>query len=89
MGGEDSAYDRAFQAARSMPTFTIIHSNNYDQLCEIWGALKGLHHALRAGLLQKLRRLLQADIFADLLKWPSTFSLEDTKMLQLSELAAC
>ena len=37
-------------------------------MCEIWGALKGVRYALGAGLLQDLRRLLQADIFADFLE---------------------
>ena len=68
VGGENSEYDRAFQAARSAPAFTSIHGHRYEQLCEIEGALKGLRHALDAGLLQDLRRLLQADIFADLLE---------------------
>ena len=68
VGGEDSAYNRAFQAARSAAAFTIIHGNHYAHLCEISGALKGLRHALDAGLLQDLRQLLQADIFADFLE---------------------
>jgi hypothetical protein len=68
VGGEDSAYDRAFQAARSITGFTVIHGNHYAHLCEIWGDLKGLRHGLEAGLLQDLRRLLQADIFADFLE---------------------
>jgi hypothetical protein len=68
VGGENSEYDRAFQAARSTPAFTIIHSNNYGHLCEIWGTLKGLRQALEVGLLQDLRRLLQADMFADFLE---------------------
>ncbi len=66
--GADSVYDHAFQEARQAKGFTYIHSNNYGHLCEIWGALKGLRHALDAGLLQDLRRLLQADIFADFLE---------------------
>lgn len=68
VGGEDSAYDRAFQAARSAPAFTNIHGERYEQLCEIWGSLKGLRHGLEAGLLQDLKRLLQSDIFADFLE---------------------
>jgi hypothetical protein len=68
VGGENSAYDRAFQSARSAASFTIIHSTHYSHLCEISGALKGLRHALDAGLLQDLRRLVQADIFADFLE---------------------
>jgi hypothetical protein len=68
VGGEDSAYDHTFQQARRVQGFANIHGNNYAHLCEIWGALKGLRHALDAGLLQDLRRLLQADIFADFLE---------------------
>jgi hypothetical protein len=68
VGGEGSEHDGAFRAARSAPNFTTIHGNYYAHLCEIGGALKGLRHALEAGLLQDLRRLLQADIFADFLE---------------------
>src|SRR5207245_714286 len=68
VAGEGSAYEYTFQAARSTGGFTVIHGNNYAHLCEISGALKGLRHAVEAGLLQDLRRLLQADIFADFLE---------------------
>lgn len=68
VGDQESAYDHAFQEARRAKGFTFIHSNNYAHLCEIWGALKGLRHAVDAGLLQDLTRLVQADIFADFLE---------------------
>jgi hypothetical protein len=68
IGGAGSAYNHTFNTAREVPAFTVIHSNNYGHLCEICGALKGLRHALDAGLLQDLSRLLQADIFADFLE---------------------
>ena len=84
VGGEDSAYNRAFQAARSAAAFTIIHGNHYAHLCEISGALKGLRHALDAGLLQDLRQLLQADIFADFLEMAEHLRSEGYKDTQRS-----
>ena len=68
VSGDNSEYDRAFQTARSSPSFTNIHAHHYEHLCEVEGALKGLRHALDVGLLQDLSRLLQADIFADFLE---------------------
>ncbi|MBI2090111.1 MAG: hypothetical protein HYT78_15460, partial [Deltaproteobacteria bacterium] len=68
VGGENSVYNQAFQEARRAKGFTYIHGDKYNHLCEIWGALKGLRHALDTGLLQDLRRLLQAEIFADFLE---------------------
>ncbi len=68
LAGEGSSYDTSFVKARGITGFSFIHSNCYDHLCEIQGALKGLKRALDAGLLQDLRRLLQADIFADFLE---------------------
>lgn len=68
VAGEGSAYDLAFVQARGTQGFSFIHSGNCEQISEIQGALKGLQHALGAGLLQDLRLFLQADIFADLLE---------------------
>ena len=68
LAGEGSSYDTTFLKARDQQGFSYIHSNHYDHICEIQGALRGLRRALDAGLLQDLRRLLQADIFADFLE---------------------
>jgi hypothetical protein len=66
--GKGSAYEVTFQRARDTDSFNYVHGNNYDHLCEIQGALKGLKRALDADLLYDMRRLLQADIFADFLE---------------------
>jgi len=68
LAGKDSAYETTFRKAREVKPFSYIHSNNYQQLCEIQGALKGLQSAFNAGLFQDLKLLLQADIFADFLE---------------------
>ena len=39
--GADSTYDRAFQAARSAPGFTIVHSNHYGHCVRSAGLSKG------------------------------------------------
>lgn len=68
IAGKGSAYELTFQRARDTDSFNYVHGNNYDHLCEIQGALKGLKRALDAGLLSDMKRLLQADIFADFLE---------------------
>jgi hypothetical protein len=68
LAGEGSSYEVTFLKARGKQAFSYVHGNAYDHLCEIQGALKGLRRAVDAGLLVDLRRLLQADIFADFLE---------------------
>jgi len=68
LAGQGSSYEATFLSARERHGFSYVHSNSYDHLCEIQGALKGLRRAMDAGLLIDLRRVLQADIFADFLE---------------------
>jgi hypothetical protein len=79
LAGEGSAYEATFLKARGIQGFSYVHGNAYDHLCEIQGALKGLRRAMDAGLLLDLRRLLQADIFADFLEMAEHFLSEGFK----------
>jgi len=79
LAGEGSAYEATFLDARGKQGFSYVHSNSYDHLCEVQGALKGLRRALDAGLLIDLRRVLQADIFADFLEMAEHFLSEGFK----------
>src|ERR1044072_8515089 len=68
LGGEASVYNQLYQSALTEADFNFIHSGHCGHIAQIYGALKGLQQDAKAGLLVDLRRLLQADIFADFLE---------------------
>lgn len=68
VAGENSIHERMYGRALENKTFTHIYRNNYGHLCEIQGVLRAVQHDLDGGLLVDIRKLLQADIFADFLQ---------------------
>ena len=46
----------------------MMHSLYYGHVSELVGILKGVQHDMKSGLLSDLRRLLQAEVFADFLE---------------------
>jgi hypothetical protein len=68
LAGENSTHEQLYQAALKAHAFTYIHSNNYAHIVQIHGVIGALQHELKAGLLLDIRRLLQAEIFADFLE---------------------
>lgn len=66
--GSDSQYLINFRNVLATKNFTIMHSNYYEHVSEFCGILKGVQHDIKSGLLDDLRQLLQAEIFADFLE---------------------
>ncbi|MBI2470698.1 MAG: hypothetical protein HYV59_05575 [Planctomycetes bacterium] len=65
--GQDSQYKHNLQKILDRPYFTSMHSNDFKHISELTGILKGVQHDIKSGLLSDLRRLLNAEIFADFL----------------------
>jgi hypothetical protein len=63
----ENSHAEIYNHAKRVEGFNFIHSNNYAHLSEIYGVARAIQHEIRSGLLLDLRRLLQADIFADFL----------------------
>jgi len=57
-----------FQSVVKKPDFNFMHSNNYENVANIVGILKGVQHEIENGLLTSLRSLIQAEIFSDFLE---------------------
>lgn len=66
--GQGSQYDQNFQRVVGMRNFTAMHGNHFAHVSELAGILKGLQHDFKSGMLFDLRKLLQAEIFADFLE---------------------
>jgi uncharacterized protein (DUF2164 family) len=66
--GGGSHYENSFQQVLSTDMFSSMHSNYHRHVSELVGILKGVQHEIKSGLLTDLRRLLQAEIFADFLE---------------------
>jgi hypothetical protein len=66
--GSGSHYESSFQQVLATDMFSVMHSNYYRHVSELVGILKGVQHEIKSGLLTDLRRLLQAEIFADFLE---------------------
>lgn len=65
--GQDSQYQHNLQKVLNTQHFTLMHSNYFAHISELVGILKGVQHDIKSGLLSDLRRLLNAEIFADFL----------------------
>jgi len=68
LAGDGGIHDQMYRRALEIDNFTVIYRGNYRHLCEIQGVLQAVQHDLDGGLLIDLRKLLQADIFADFLQ---------------------
>ncbi len=66
--GSDSHFESSLQQILSTDQFSVMHSNYYRHVSELAGILKGVQHEIKSGLLTEIRRLLQAEIFADFLE---------------------
>lgn len=66
--GSESQYHESLQKALATPHFTTMHSNYFKHVSELVGILKGIQHEVQTRLLLDIKRLLQADIFADFLE---------------------
>ena len=66
--GPQSHYFSMFQSVVKKPDFNFMHSNNYENVANIVGILKGVQHEVENGLLTSLRSLIQAEIFSDFLE---------------------
>jgi len=66
--GQNSQYYRSFEKVLKTDHFTSMHSTSYKHISELVGILKGVQHDIKSGLLSDLRRLLQAEVFADFLE---------------------
>lgn len=66
--GSDSHYENNLQQVLATDMFSMMHSNYHRHISELVGILKGIQHEIKSGLLTNIRRLLQAEIFADFLE---------------------
>ena len=57
-----------FQSVVERPDFNIMHSNQYMNVANVVGILKGVQHEIENGLLTNFRSLIQAEIFSDFLE---------------------
>jgi len=65
---EDNQYILTFNLFRANMPMNSLHSGNYILLLEIIGILEAIKYELETGLIDNLRKLLQADIFSDFLE---------------------
>lgn len=65
---KDNQYHKQYNKFRANISMNRLHSNSYKALLEIIGILEAAKYELENGLLDKLKSLLQADIFADFLE---------------------
>ncbi|MBA2610956.1 MAG: hypothetical protein H0U95_03225 [Bacteroidetes bacterium] len=65
---KSSQYNSHFQHYRAKMEMTRLHSNNYQPLLELMGVLEAIKYELESGLINKLKTLIQADIFSDFLE---------------------
>lgn len=65
--GQDSQYQHNLQKVLDTQHFTSMHSEYFEHISELVGILKGVQHDIKSGLVSDLRRLLNAEIFADFL----------------------
>lgn len=63
-----SNYESIMERILQTHSFAIMHSNHFRHVSELVGVLKGVQGDVKSGLLRDLRRLLEAEIFADLLE---------------------
>jgi hypothetical protein len=66
--GQDSHYESRLTHVLATGYFSTMNSEYYAHVSELVGILKGIQHEIKSGLLTDLRRLLQAEIFADFLE---------------------
>jgi hypothetical protein len=66
--GQGSQYEQSWKQVLATKLFTTMHSSYYGHVSELCGILRGIQHDLQSGMLLDLRRLLQAEIFADFLE---------------------
>jgi hypothetical protein len=65
--GDGSQYQRDLDRAIAARSFNSMHSNNHAHVSALTGILRGVQQDIRAGLLTDLRRVAQAEVFADYL----------------------
>ena len=63
-----SQYQNQYNQFRANVPMNKLHSNNYKAILEIIGILEAIKYELENGLLDNLKKLLQADIFADFIE---------------------
>ncbi|MDP9192782.1 MAG: hypothetical protein M3P06_13860 [Acidobacteriota bacterium] len=65
--GPSSHYEEHLKRVIQNKYFTSLHSGNYEHVSELVGIVKGVQRDIQSGLLRDIRRLLQAEVFADFL----------------------
>lgn len=66
--GENSQYQVNLERILNTNNFTMMHSNWCRHIAELVGILKGIQSDIRTGMIEDVRRLLQAEVFADFLE---------------------
>jgi hypothetical protein len=66
--GQDSEYRRSLDRVLKTEHFASMDQYNSRHVSELVGILKGVQHDMKSGLLSDLRKLLQAEVFADFLE---------------------
>lgn len=66
--GDKNSYLYRYEEILKTPQFYKMHSNNYIHIGVMTGIIAAVQHEFNKGLLVDIRRLIQADIFADFLE---------------------
>lgn len=66
--GTESQYQTNWDRVLATKSFSSMHSNYFEHVAQLVGVLKGVQSDVRTGMLDDVRSLLQAEIFADFLE---------------------
>jgi hypothetical protein len=65
--GPGSQYEHNLKRVMQDKYFTMMHSDYFSHIAELAGIIAGVQRDVHSGLLRDIRRLLQAEVFADFL----------------------
>jgi len=66
--GSDSQYQQNLDRVLATKNFSSMHSNYYEHISELAGILKGIRSDVNGGMVDDLRLLVRAEVFADFLE---------------------
>ena len=77
--GSESHYFQLLKAATQVRGFNFLHSRNHRHVSDLVGIFKAVEHDIKSGMLENLRSLVQAEIFADFLDMAEHLHRENYK----------
>lgn len=64
---QNNHYQKQYSIYRQKMPMDRLHSNSYQSILELLGVLEAIKYELENGLINKIRSIIQADIFSDFL----------------------